>query len=327
MTSNLRRTTVLLSLGLAAGITVSCRARAGENDRTGESDHVGESPTNEEALADAEFQVLTKHIPSYVMTTEGESPTEFTFHPDPLQRWSNPLRRTKDACTFLWTHEGRPAVVAAAYWTSDRVFFHEFQTLHAKPFVAQLNGTTIWTPRRAGVVFKPYPRSQRVSSKRPVRLAHMRSIAGSFKAYLGSPQQPKQALRLLRHPLFRYDAETEAEGVVDGAMFAYVTATDPDMFVLIEARQGDDQVPSWHVGFARMATSNQFARYDGSVFWQVSGAQHWRVSNNYRTVKNTVPAPDPSPVDSDSSSGTSSMDADAVSAGEADLASTLTNLD
>lgn len=292
-------------LSLALLVCLTGLLPAQENDRT----EPEVSIDGEVAEADAEFQVLTERIPRYVISTDDETSAEFVFHEDPLQRWSNPLRRTKDACTFLWTHQGRPAIVVAAYWTSDTVFWHEFQTLHPKPLATEVDGNVFWTPQRAGVVLKPYPVPQRVSSKRPVRLAQMRSIASSFKASLGTPQKPKFALRLLRHPLYRYPPTVEAEGVVDGALFAYVAATDPDTFILIEARQAKDQDASWHVGFARMAMSGQFVRHDTDVFWQVRGSQHWKRSNNYRTVKLNAPAPSPptiedGPADSSSANTT-----------------------
>lgn len=307
-------------LVLATLLPVIGQVHAQESNRDGS---VEEPDGSDQVAADAEFQILTERIPRYVMTTEEESPADFVFHEDPLQRWSNPLRRTKDACTFLWTHQGRPAIVMAAYWTSDTVFWHEFQTLYSAPLSTEVDGNVIWTPRKPGVFFKPYPESQRVSSKRPVRLAQMRSIASSFKAFLGPPQAPKFALRLLRHPLYRYPSTVNADGLVDGALFAYVTATDPDMFVLIEARKDEGQDDAaWHVGFARMAQSGQFVRFGEDVFWQVTGSQHWKQSNNYRQVKLMAPAPSPPPTNEDEESEKSSGDAtNANASGEADTAS------
>jgi hypothetical protein len=59
-------------------------------------------------------------------------------------------------------------------------------------------------------------------------------------------------IRLLATPIDRY--ESAAQGVVDGALFAFTKGTDPDAFLLIEARGKKDDV-EWQFSFARFNRS------------------------------------------------------------------------
>ena len=55
-------------------------------------------------------------------------------------------------------------------------------------------------------------------------------------------------LRLLPAPIHRY--ASEKRGFTDGAIFAFARGTDPEAFLLIEARKGADG-PEWQFAFAR----------------------------------------------------------------------------
>jgi hypothetical protein len=57
-------------------------------------------------------------------------------------------------------------------------------------------------------------------------------------------------LRLLPQPLYRYPDQTR--GVIDGAVFAFVMATDPELFIVIEQRRDETSgKPGWRLAPAR----------------------------------------------------------------------------
>ena len=72
----------------------------------------------------------------------------------------------------------------------------------------------------------------------------MRAVADEFIAdddFGGGGKYHR--LRMLTTPIARYG---KAGGTVeDGALFAFVEGTDPEVFLLIEARAGE-KGPAWH---------------------------------------------------------------------------------
>jgi hypothetical protein len=77
----------------------------------------------------------------------------------------------------------------------------------------------------------------------------------------------QEELRLLTTPVYRYASEKQA--VTDGALFAFARGTDPEVFLLIEARQGDDAV-QWQYALARFVGHAALrAEHDGREIWKV----------------------------------------------------------
>jgi hypothetical protein len=98
------------------------------------------------------------------------------------------------------------------------------------------------------------------------RLAQMRELALRFKCQKTSRKGETQTLRLLPQPLARY--ESNSHGVVDGGLFAFVEATDPEAILLLELHTGNDTA-AWRFGFARMASVQLEASLDDKQVWQV----------------------------------------------------------
>jgi hypothetical protein len=122
----------------------------------------------------------------------------------------------------------------------------------------------VWEPREAGVEFKPLTDAGEPGADPVRRLAQMRSIARQFTAKIG--RETPHELRLLTQPLHRYgDASTD---VVDGALFAFVQGTDPELILLIEARRKGDKLV-WEYAAARMTMVNLELRRQGAVVWTI----------------------------------------------------------
>lgn len=93
----------------------------------------------------------------------------------------------------------------------------------------------------------------------------MRELAGRFTAKKTTRQNETRALRLLRQPMQRY--ESKLNRVTDGALFAFVEATDPEVFLVLEARAIDGK-PHWHYGLARMNSVHLAVSLDDKQLWQ-----------------------------------------------------------
>ena len=60
----------------------------------------------------------------------------------------------------------------------------------------------------------------------------------------------------------------ERADLIDGALFAFVQGTDPEVLLLLEARR-DEAVASWHYGLARMTSRALRADHKEKEVWSV----------------------------------------------------------
>ena len=65
-------------------------------------------------------------------------------------------------------------------------------------------------------------------------------------------------------PVFRYNGKSG--DVIDGAIFAFSRATDPDVLLLFEARQ-EEKVARWEYAVARMHVGALSLRYRNDEVW------------------------------------------------------------
>jgi hypothetical protein len=172
---------------------------------------------------------------------------------EPILRWTNPVGgRRAHGEVFLWTDEGRPAAVLSLYqWTApDGVIHehHEFCSLATGAVATKGPGGRDWSPTEAGVTLLPVPEAPVPGASQRQRLSQMRELAGRFTAKKTTRNNETRALRLLPQPVHRFDSE---RGATDGALFAFVEATDPEAFLLLEVHTPGGK-PQWHYAFARM---------------------------------------------------------------------------
>ena len=99
-----------------------------------------------------------------------------------------------------------------------------------------------------------------------LRLAQMRRLAQRFRLRV-LRANPLEA-RLLTQPLLRY-VNPDA-GSRDGAVFAFVEATDPEVFLMLEVRP-DDAHPKgrWQFSLARMTSQPIEVHLDDRLIWAV----------------------------------------------------------
>jgi len=95
----------------------------------------------------------------------------------------------------------------------------------------------------------------------------MRTLATEYSVVADYGNMKKEDMRLLPAPVYRY--ASEKQGVTDGALFAFARGTDPEAFLMVEARKGRDG-EEWQYAFARFVghASLRAVRADREV-WQV----------------------------------------------------------
>jgi hypothetical protein len=161
--------------------------------------------------------------------------------------------------------------VAAQFFVVDSDWNHEFQSLSQDGFDARIAGDAdgwSWRPNRPGVELARADGIDPPAESVTQRLRQMKSIAERFSAAVDrndSFDSPEQ-LRLLTTPVYRYSAPDQ--GIVDGALLAFVQGTNPEVLIVIEAFEGSPAARIWRYGFARMSSFNLRVQRESRVVWK-----------------------------------------------------------
>ena len=109
----------------------------------------------------------------------------------------------------------------------------------------------------------------------------MRALAKDFRAtmidYRRNERGEQQQLRLLPQPIYRYPGTNP--NVLDGSVFTFVLGTDPEIFLLIEARR-ENGAARWKYALARMNFDPLTVLYKEREVWRVE-----RIKNEDRFHK------------------------------------------
>lgn len=200
----------------------------------------------------------------YRLSLQSEGKHRLTLHPKPLLRWSNPIRFANDGAVFLWTDKGEPRAIACIYThrrSGKPGIDHEFQSLSLQPLTAEHSGRAVWTPPKSAVEFKTISDAPAPAKSAALRLSQMRSIARRFTVTI---EKTRRKGRLLTQPIYRYGGKKPE--LLDGALFAFVQGTDPEVILLLEARSIDSK-HVWQYALARMTSVTIEARYRDKIVW------------------------------------------------------------
>jgi hypothetical protein len=234
-------------------------------------------PANSATKDDAAkaFQAHAKEAAAaYEIRVDSSAGRQLTLQADPiLGRWTNPVpERQMHGEVFLWTDDGRPAAVLCLFeMTENNVVreCHEFTSLASGPLVASGGPRGDWSPKETQITMSPLTGAPAPSATPRERLSQMRRLAAAFALEKTTRAGDKRPLRLLSQPVHRYASASHQ--VSDGALFAFVESTDPEAFLLLEARAPAHGPAQWHFGLARMASVQMRAVVDNKdkAVWQV----------------------------------------------------------
>ena len=204
----------------------------------------------------------------YVFQLDKASGTKLRREPEPVFRWLSQLDRRFYSDVYVWTHEGRPEVIASitSVYGPRRAMETEIHSLSTGLPLMTHGGKVAWEPGRAGIEWKPVHSAPKPDSTAAARLKQMRGLAAehSVTADYG---KAKEDMRLLTAPVYRY--ASEKQGVTDGALFGFARGTDPEAFLMIETRKGKGG-PEWQFAFARFVSHASLrAVRDGKEVWKV----------------------------------------------------------
>jgi hypothetical protein len=236
------------------------------------------------------FPLFQRHAGEYVVRVGQDARHEARMLPEPVLRWSQPVRGGDDGALYLWVRQGQPVAVVSFFtykWPSGlRVILHEQHSLATEPVEATWRQDVGWKASRPGVAFKPIPGAPSPADTAPARLRQMQALVREFSANTVDDKGATWPLRPLIKPLYRYEAKD------DGALFAMVQGTDPEAFILIESR-GEGNAAHWESAFARFTDLELHVRLDGrEVFSGVHtlGAAN-EIYHSHDVIKKTSDSP------------------------------------
>jgi hypothetical protein len=227
-----------------------------------------EPPQDEKALAEAFRAFAKREAAAYTIRLEG-SDRPLALQSEPVLTWSNPVVGSIYGDVFIWTDNGRPEAVASIYrfYTPPVHRANEFHSLALGPLAANRNGFAVWTPTRAGLVLKPIPEAAAPADSASARLRQMRAMAQEFTGRQTTREGVDRDMRLLAQPIYRY--ENTKGDLIDGGLFVFVVGTDPEVFLLIEARRPARGVAEWRFAATRMNNVNLRLNHRGREVWNV----------------------------------------------------------
>jgi hypothetical protein len=212
-------------------------------------------PPDEKARAE-EFRAFAKQeAAAYTIRRDG-SDRPLVLRLEPVLKWSNPVIGTIYGDVFIWTDQGRPEAVASIYKFYSPLTHraNEFHSLSLTRLTAERNGIPVWTPSRPGLELKPIGGAPAPADSPSSRLRQMRVIAQEFTGRQTNREGVDRDMRLLAQPIFRY--ENTKGDLIDGGLFVFVLGTDPEAFLLIEARRQPSGALEWRFAATRMNSIN-----------------------------------------------------------------------
>lgn len=193
----------------------------------------------------------------------GDDRTRLSMERDPVLRWPNPTRDTSEGSTFIWTFDGRPEAMADV-WIRGGVPTHAFHSFSKSKLLAMHNGQMIWHPEKPGIEFTQFADAPRPDGSAAKRLGQMKGLARRFTCRIQGRKDGEE-LRLLPRPLYRY--QTKRSDLLDGALFAFVQGTDPEVMLILEAVRQVDRT-AWQYALTRDSGVGLEADLDGKRIWE-----------------------------------------------------------
>jgi hypothetical protein len=215
----------------------------------------------------ARLEFMKKSLMTFKVQSIDNRKAVYRLQAEPAIRFTNPVSGSKDGAIFFWFGEDdRPAVAVQVYLKREGIWLQEFSLLTTSPLVATSAEGLDWNPSRGGVEFKSVPDAPRPALAAEPRLRQMHALAQEFVAEDFIWPKTWQPLRLLSKPLVRYGKP--GTDVIDGAIFSFVLTTDPEVYLMVEARAGKGG-PEWQYTFAPMTTRAVKCSRKGQEVWSL----------------------------------------------------------
>jgi hypothetical protein len=229
---------------------------------------LADQPANKENIEAALKLTLAAAVEYEIRVGKDEKEKPLDLQKEPVLKWSNPDRGEIHGNVFLWTRDGRPLAVGCLFkWFSPFTHMsHEFQSFAEEPLSAKFHGDQVWETSESGLRFADLPKAPAPAANEAQRLLQLKQLAKDFSGSKTERDDPKDVeLRLLPQPIHRYAAPKQ--GIIGGGLFALVHGTDPEIFLLIEARGKDLATARWQYAATRMTGVAVLLRHRDQKVW------------------------------------------------------------
>ena len=212
----------------------------------------------------------------------------------PLLKYNDSTRQLNESTLWLWTEQDVPCGLMAIEYYPDlpkgAPWLYEFVSLSDSKVIVTRGSDWNWNAKQAGLQRRPIPKAPAPAAKPAQRLTQAKQLFQRFSAHESSPVDGRIELRPLANPLYRYSSE--AAGLIDGAIFAFVNGTNPEVLLVLEAVQGEqDQPAEWRYSLAQMTGGEVAADLDAQEVWNQTEADPPAVRDSY--VNGWLPKEDP----------------------------------
>ena len=233
----------------------------------------------QEEAAETE-KLCAVELPRWKLSADGvplEPPTA------PVLRWTNPAVGRVYGNTYVWLHNGRPAAVGCLFrnFHPYNQFNGELAALAGTKLLAKRDDKVMWQPKDEWK-WHPLPGADAPAATAAQRLVQMRALAGEFVVELldtrNVPRGEDQTPRLLPRPVHRYDARRTR--TLDGALYAFVIGTDPELLLLIECDTAAAR-PEWRFGVGRMNRDAIRLKRRGETVWEAAATRNHSLTDAY----------------------------------------------
>lgn len=260
----------------------------------------GEQPTDdalvqEETLKSRQrLEFMNKAAGRYDIRIGTPEGTRSDLLHEPLLRWMNPQSTARDGIMVAWSRGGRPDVVAQFAIYANGNLIHEFSSTCDDRLIMQRNGQVQWVPAGTALVFQDFENVPPPAKTELLRMTQMRKLAEKFEVMddHGWEETVRQQLRLMSKASHRY--QDASQKVIDGSVFTFVLATDPEAVVFIEAYESSTG-PRWRYAFSPITVYALQASLDGQVVWDKperrppNGPEEHHISTRYQTETDDPP--------------------------------------
>ncbi len=205
---------------------------------------------------------------------------------EPIFRHATPARGNDIGAVYLWVDaEQRPMVVSDIFaWSFNnepqRQIVHECHSLASEPLDVLLDGQHKWKPKRGGLKWEPVSDAPTPLASKSQRIRQARELAQKFSAHTIDMQGGRWELRVLPQPVYQYEVMKD-QSRETGAMFAVCQGTDPELWLLLEARSMNGK-ESWFYACASFTDYVLNVQCDGKEVWScpkyqqgVNDEPHW----------------------------------------------------
>jgi hypothetical protein len=213
------------------------------------------------------LEMYTNDAAEYTIYRDASRKERVELQREPVLVCSDPARGGGDGAVFVWTCRGRAEVFGTFFSfpsTGPRMLYHEFHSLALSVLDVSRSGTHVstWTPLAPGLELAAITGAPQPGRSAPQRLSQMRALTRDFSASTQDHTARHLELRLLPQPIYRY--ESTDPDVLDGAVFAFVTSTDPEALLVIEARKpAPADGPVWNYAVCRFTDLSLSVQHKG----------------------------------------------------------------